>query len=472
VLGTFAANLRGEPMRFKNRIVSPRDSSAKGAVVRGALKVLLAGVVAIGVSTAALAGVPGAGASGQPLQATEIGVTPTEIRIAVIADVNNAAAPGLFQGAVDGVEAFGRYINKQGGLAGRKVVVDFIDSRLSADAARDAVIQACQNDFAIVGTSALFLNNIAPLIGCPDKAGKATGLPDLASVQTTFAHQCSPVSHDINAPALDCTTKDQHPQTYNENVGSPKYLKKRFKLTKAAWILGNDIKGTLDATLPVAEAQRSLGLKGENFLVSAAAPQATYTPFLQMVGREGIQYVDNWEAAISLTQALKEAQIQGLKIDAWNCTTACYSKKDFLDPAGPAAEGTFVWIGGLPLEEKDLNKAMATMIKEIGPDKINGFASASWNSSLLFRDAVNAIVKSDGENGLTRANLLKALDNIHAFNADGMIGTIDVGARKTSPCFVQLQVQHGKFVRVYPKKKGTMDCNTGNVVTVKYDNKT
>jgi hypothetical protein len=77
-------------------------------------------------------------------QATEIGVTPTTIRIAVVADVDNAIVPGVLQGVVDGVNGFGKYVNANGGLAGRKVQVDFIDSKLSPTAARDAVIQACQ----------------------------------------------------------------------------------------------------------------------------------------------------------------------------------------------------------------------------------------------------------------------------------------------------------------------------------------
>ena len=92
----------------------------------------------------------------------------------MIADVDNPARPGLFQGIVNGVEAFGKYINgTTGKLAGRNVQVDFIDSKLSADEARNAVIKACQEDFAIVGTSALFLNNVQPLEQCVDKAGQA-----------------------------------------------------------------------------------------------------------------------------------------------------------------------------------------------------------------------------------------------------------------------------------------------------------
>ena len=38
-------------------------------------------------------------------KATEVGVSATEIHIGVIADVDNPFAPGLFQGAVDGVKA-------------------------------------------------------------------------------------------------------------------------------------------------------------------------------------------------------------------------------------------------------------------------------------------------------------------------------------------------------------------------------
>ena len=57
----------------------------------GALVVLLTGATAAGA---------GAQASGGPLQGTDVGITPTTIRIGVLADVDNAAEPGLFQGSV------------------------------------------------------------------------------------------------------------------------------------------------------------------------------------------------------------------------------------------------------------------------------------------------------------------------------------------------------------------------------------
>ena len=120
--------------------------------------VAVVGAVVAVIALSAQVAVAASGASEKP-SATEIGVSATEIRIAVIADVENAAAPGLFQGSVDGVRGVAKYLNKNGGLAGRKVVVDFIDSRLSPDEARSAMIKACEEDFAMVGTSAVFLTS-------------------------------------------------------------------------------------------------------------------------------------------------------------------------------------------------------------------------------------------------------------------------------------------------------------------------
>ena len=95
-------------------------------------------MVALAAGSASLVPSSAVAAPGQsqPLQDTEVGVSKDTIRIAVIADVDNPVRPGLFQGVVSGVRAFAKFINGRGGLAGRKVQVDFIDSHLSADEAR------------------------------------------------------------------------------------------------------------------------------------------------------------------------------------------------------------------------------------------------------------------------------------------------------------------------------------------------
>ena len=47
--------------------------------------------------------------------------------------------------------------------------------------------------------------------------------------------------------------------------------------------------------------------------------------------------------------------------------------------------------------------------------------------------------------------------------------TTNVGEHVPSPCYALLQIKSGKFVRVFPTKKGTLDCNPKNLYTIKLD---
>jgi hypothetical protein len=102
-------------------------------------------------------------------------------------------------------------------------------------------------------------------------------------------------------------------------------------------------------------------------------------------------------------------------------------------------------------------------------DEPDGFSIQAFAAGLFFAEAVNAVVKADGNNGLTRARLLEEAANIHAFDAGGMIGVTDVGGRIPSSCFVLTQVRDGEFERVTPKKKGTFNCKKSNRKTVELD---
>ena len=52
----------------------------------------------------------------EPLEATETGVSESEITIEVMADTGSQLSPGFGQGSVDAVEAFADYINANGGV--------------------------------------------------------------------------------------------------------------------------------------------------------------------------------------------------------------------------------------------------------------------------------------------------------------------------------------------------------------------
>jgi len=410
-------------------------------------------------------------------ETTEVGVTSKEIRIAVIADVDNAAVPGLFVGVPNAVKGFAKYINnscrpKNTCLAGRKVVVDFIDSHLSNTDARNAVITACSRDFAIVGTAALFLNNVDDMVACEDRSGAPTGIPDLPALTTEVAQQCSPVSYPINPSQLDCTTKDEHPQTWRVNRGAVRYYSRtRSKDLHGIFVYGNDLKSASIATLVVARGDQAGGVESDGEIgISSLAPQSAFTPVVQKMKTEKSNYALNAGTFSTGIALRKEAKLQGLdpKEIVWDCFSNCYDKR-LIEQGGADVEGQYVTLTHLPFTETKSNKALKNYVKFTGKDKIDGLGVYAWVATLLFRDAVNAIVEKGGNNALTRKALLDELATISSFDADGMWGATNVAERVPSPCFLVLQVKDGEFVRVYPKKPGTLDCKSSNAIRIKED---
>jgi hypothetical protein len=416
------------------------------------------------------ASVPAPAQTTQP-QATEVGVTATTIRIAVVADVDNPLQPGLFAGPVAAVRGFANYINQHGGLAGRKVAVDFIDSHLNESEARNAIIEACRNDFALVGTAALFLNNVSDMVSCPDHTGRPVGIPDLAVVTTEVAEQCSPVTFPINPPQLVCSTMNDHPQTYQGNSGPIRYYEAHAaKHLHGGFLYSNDLQSAAMAGQALAGAAEAGGVKNDTVQgISALAPQSGYDPFIQDLKNDKSNYAQSTSSYSSTVSLRKEATLQGLTTTpfVWDCSSACYSQQ-FLDQGGSAVNGQYVWLAFLPFQETKTNAALANYVHYVG-SKVDGFGAYGWGASLLFRDAVNDVVRAHGTNGLTRSALLSALGSITSFNADGMFGTINIAQRHQTPCFVVLQARNGRFVRVDPTKPGTFDCTPSNRSEFKAD---
>jgi hypothetical protein len=431
-------------------------------------------VVGLVVALGGLTAVPArAQSSGDTPKATEIGVTPTEIHVAVEADVDNPFVPGLFQGIVDGVRAGAKYLNSKaggGGLAGRKVVVDFIDSKLNSNEARNGVITACQDDFALVGTSALFLPSVDDMVGCKDKAGAATGLPDVAAIVTGVPESCSPVTFPVNPPQLICSTKDQHPQSYYGNQGDAKYLLKQNKNDlHGAMLAGNDTKDALRGATAIIDTAINAGIKADQKVtLSGRDPQSAYTPVVTQMKNSGANYSLTTMALSNAVELRSEAQLQGLTDPdfVWECTT-CYDKQ--IAEHADVMDGTYMTMSYLPFEEKSTNTTLANFLKYVGSAKANGFSVFGWTSTLEFAEAVNATVKSKGVNGLTRANLLESLKGMRDFDAGGMIGTVNIGQKIPSSCFLLEQYTDKKFVRVFPKKAGTFDCTPSNRVKIQAD---
>jgi len=424
----------------------------------------MAAALVIGAAANGFAAAPRA--TGPAPKASEIGVTPSTIRIAIIADVNTPLAPGLFKGSEDAIQGYAKYINAHGGLAGRKIAVDFYDSQLSADESRSALIEACQKDFATVGTTALFMNNVTDAINCKDINGKATGLPDVPELTTEPVQQNSPVSFPILVPSQDFSDPSGH--TFFQNVGQLSWFQKHVTNNlHGMFLIPADLPATINSTLPIVFASQKVGVKVDHeFNVHGMDTQDNYLPIAAAIKSSNSTYVRGGSNDVSMADMRLEATQQGVSsVKIWDCSLSCYSQR-FLQLAGPAANGTYLETAFVPLEEAKDSPPVEHYLQTVGASNADGFGLQAWAAALFFQDVVQKIVAADGVNGLTRANFLATAKTEHSFTAQGMIGPEDVGGRKQGPCFALLQVKNDKFVRVYPSKPATFDCNPKNIVEV------
>jgi ABC-type branched-subunit amino acid transport system substrate-binding protein len=433
-----------------------------------ALSALVAVVlVAIGlVATSAV----GAGAQTSEPKADDVGITDSEIRLAVIADVDTSVQPGLFQKSVDAMKAWAKVVNKSGGLAGRKIVIDFIDSKLNPNETRNAIIKACADDFAMVGGEALFLNNVDDMVACQNRAGEAIGIPDMPGNALDNNQSCSPVTYVVTALGAYCATRNQHPQTYTVLQGDYRYYLKKYKDLHGIWTIPADLKSTKNAVLPTAQAGVDTGIAkdGQGFYdIFSRDPQSAMTPIVQTIKQDNSTFAKN--GGNKMADLRKEAKLQGVtSVKVWACNQACYDNL-LIEQGGTDVDGTQILLSALPFySEYTSNPTLKKLVAAVGGIENTNFSSvSSWVAALLFQDAASKAIANGGT--LSRRSLFDALTQETKFDADGIVGPTDVADKMPSPCIVMTKIKNGKFVRTYPKKTGTFDCNKKNLVDIELD---
>jgi ABC-type branched-subunit amino acid transport system substrate-binding protein len=427
-------------------------------------------LAALALAVASFATVTSAGAATPAASdASEIGVTAKTINIAVIADVDNSLAPNAFKPIVDGAQAGVKFVNANGGVAGRTLKLDFIDSHLNPNDTRNAIITACGQDLAMVGTATALFTGLDDLTGCEDQAGQATGLPDIGSIVLGTPQACAPVSFPVIPSMVDCSTVGQSPQTYRTNQGVFKYLAKQNKNLHGPFIKTSDSPDAARSTVALGEGAKNAGIDVTSMpSMSNSSPQSAFTPVVNSMKQDGANWSDNGLTTPGAVLLRQEAALQGIESSSvvWQCTSACYDEKA-MAAAGDAMDGEYVDLGFLPFSEAKSNKTLAGYLKYIGKDNATAFGVYGFEAVLAFQQAANTAAKST--DGLTRASLLTALKGTTTFNAGGMTGTVNIGGKVPSSCFMVVQWESGKFHRIYPKKTGTFDCTTSNRYTFQAD---
>jgi branched-chain amino acid transport system substrate-binding protein len=115
------------------------------------------------------------GTTGPRNTASDVGVTPTTIRLGTIASRTNPFDPTAFVGPTYGVEAFVADINRRGGIAGRKLQLVSCDDHADGSHNNSCVHQLIDNDkvFALV-SNAIFSYAGASYV-------QSKGVPDVGS---------------------------------------------------------------------------------------------------------------------------------------------------------------------------------------------------------------------------------------------------------------------------------------------------
>jgi hypothetical protein len=406
---------------------------------------------------------------GARLTASEVGVTPTTITVSVVADTGSPLRPGLFQGVVDGVHAWANYLNANGGLACRQVLVRALDSHLTADDAHNSITTACGNSLALVGTSAVFLDNMTPAEQCKNQAGEAVGIPDLALLQTYSSQQCSPVSYAVLPSGAACPYGGTGVRTFSLSSTAQDYYFSKYgrHALHGVYLVPSDLPSAISVTTPLFAADKRLGITADaEFGISQIVGQSGYTSDIQAIKSHKATFARDGGDYVSNVFMRREAQVQGVdSVKVWDCTVQCYDRR-LISTGGSAVEGQYAWVSFLPFEDKGHNTELDNFLQyDKHPD---GFGAQGWIAGQAFAAAVDAVVAKAGPNGITREAVLGAIRRLTNFDDNGFMAPTDIGHRVESKCVVGMQVQHGAFVRVDPSVPGTFDCR-GRTITFRLD---
>ena len=213
-------------------------------------------------------------------------MTPTTITVTVIADTGSPLRPGLFQGSVDAVKAWAKYINANGGLACRQVVVKTADSKLTENDAENAITTAC-GELARDGRH----DRAVPR---QHEAGRAVQGQGRASRPASPTSRCSrrtPPSSARRSRSRRCRPARRVPYS-GSGVRTFKELERPRSTTTSRSTARTRCTActSCPSDLPVddlgdrrrcSRPTQQLGIKEDaEFGVSALAPQSGYTPYV------------------------------------------------------------------------------------------------------------------------------------------------------------------------------------------------
>lgn len=373
--------------------------------------------------------------------ATDRGVTPTTIRIATASDISGVQA-GLFKSTHQAMQALTTMINYQGGLFGRRIQWDPIDTKADTVANQAAVKDACVNDFALVGSMSAFDNGGA-------STGEQCGIPDVTAIAVNPARQ--EASNVYAANPLS---------PHRFAIGTANWIKKTYGnsvIQNAAMLYLNAGVTKVNAQQRM-EAYKTVGFKW-TYVQEVQVLEANYSPFVQKMKERKIKYVNmvaNYQSIQKLLNAMEQNEYYP-QVRDWD--SVAYSP--YFPSIGKPAEGSLVFLTTAMSEEASTNPEMQLYeqwLSRVAPGaKPDYFGFYAWSAGRLFVK-VHEMVGAK----ITRKKFFEEIRKIHSWNDNGMHATHDIGNKIMSPCLLYVEIKNGKFVRKAPAS-GFM-CNQGGII--------
>jgi ABC-type branched-subunit amino acid transport system substrate-binding protein len=355
------------------------------------------------------------------------GLTPTSV---TVGNVSTLYA-GLFEGALVGTRAYAAYVNSQGGLNGRQLLVDSYDDGYQGLPNKQETEEVTQKDFAAVGGFSL-----------QDSYGETVLAADQAVPNVT-------VSLDQTAADLP-NSFSPDPGAIGWPTGALMYFKSKYPsyVTHAATLVA-DQPSAIVKWSGEQSAMQSLGydvVYDQQFDIT----QTDFTQNVVAMKQDGVkilfleQMPENYAAAV--IKALTQQDFHPVVVFG----ASTYSSALISASGGAAAtDGDYLYQGfSLYLGEDasalpSVNTFLTWVQKVSAGFKPDLYTLFGWLSAELFSQAFTAAGKDP-----TRGSVLQQLRKITAFNGNYLAATANPAGKVPAYCYVMAQVVQGKFQRL------------------------
>jgi ABC-type branched-subunit amino acid transport system substrate-binding protein len=397
------------------------------------------GTTGVGGSTGGVPGSPASAFSGDNGGATDVGATADELRLGTVVTLTGPV-PGLFRGALVGMQAWAAYQNSLGGLYGRNIRILAGDDSLDSGKNRAAHLQLKDKVFAFVGSFSVNDDGGAGVMKdcrCPDVGGS------LSKARFNLPNHFTP-----------------QPQPNGWRGGPPSYYAKKYGnavIKKLAFLVSG-----VEAAREIARHQRAVyeAAGFEVVYTREVAPNETnYTGDVVQMQRAGVQALAWQGQSADMGRLAAAMQQQGFKPALPNWGNDAYNE-NFIKVAGEGAEGAIIDQVFALFKGEDAGRIPEVglfnqWMKRVDPNQtVDLFSMYGWLSGRLFAEAME---KAGPQ--AKRTKLIETLSAMGTWNGHGLVAPVVIGRKKPSDCFFIFKIVKGRYQRIFPEDKRNFACD-------------